>query len=878
MCYKKNTIAVFSSFICCFFAFSLRSSAQQVTRNDDWTFTTSYGVPVWIAYNEVKQADRAILVFIEAPHFTAENIRKLFTSLAQKYKEPKWLDITAFSDKKMLQRAINTKTSGFFIDWADTPEGRAAAKKWSEDHDPLPSGYYRAYYSRMERKYYSRSYIEEYYSYSPDPAKTDLVRVTLQKKPELSPYSGNLNSDLLIAAREGDESKARSLLKQGANVNARDKNGDTALMLAALTSEDLATVKTLLAGGAEVDAKDKEGDTALIYAASNHHKADILEALLDKGANINHQNDAGYTALIMAAVSDYRFANLKALLTRGANLEARNKYGETALLKANDADNNIDMVKALLDKGANISVTDKDGNTPLMKAAQYGRLEFVKLLLEKGADIAVKNNAGITPLMKAQSKDIAILLLDKGADVNVKDKEGKTALVHATRWGTIDKVQLLLDRGADINAKDNNGQTALSLASSGYGVNNQMLDLLEDAEARANKAVIDKPESPPPDNANVQLVIKRDPLAQCCEEVASVAFSPDGKMIASKIYHSSFAGKHGVVLWDALSGKLIRSIEGPPSGAYSISFFSSAKEIVSEYGRSWDITTGKLVRVEGYSKENSNEQGVSSTAFSNDEKFIVTSEKKIGERNKVIIRDAGTDKVIRSFTTDSPVTELLLATEGKTLVGVFRETNTIVIWDVLTGKTIQKIQIPGPVFLSMTHSKNTKLLAASVGKIQERLPVLIFDVETAKLKYDLGDHSIDVFALVFSPDDKLLATGSSDTTIKLWDMTNGKLLRTLHGHTQLVRSVAFSPDGRLLVSGGGKNETKIWSLNSGELLVTLQTFNDGNWIAYTPDGYYNCSEGASKYLAWRVGKKMVDAAIYNPKFFKPEIIADRLQQ
>jgi hypothetical protein len=90
------------------------------------------------------------------------------------------LNVTAFSDKKMLQRAISAATSSIVcILWSDTPEGAAAAKKWTDEREPLPTGYYRAYYSRYHRDYYSKKYFEEEYSYSPDPTKPEMVKVVL---------------------------------------------------------------------------------------------------------------------------------------------------------------------------------------------------------------------------------------------------------------------------------------------------------------------------------------------------------------------------------------------------------------------------------------------------------------------------------------------------------------------------------------------------------------------------------------------------------------------------------------------------------------------------------------------------------------------------
>jgi hypothetical protein len=165
MSLKKSTRFIFFGFAFLLITGFPQISAQQVTLNDEWALTNSYGFPVWIAFNDLIPPAvgerREIFIFIEPQYFTPENIKSLFTNLAAEYKTPDWLDVTAFSDKLMLQRAINTSRSGFHIHWADTPEGREAAKKWAEEYYPLPSGYYRARYYRTRRNHYSQSYVEE---------------------------------------------------------------------------------------------------------------------------------------------------------------------------------------------------------------------------------------------------------------------------------------------------------------------------------------------------------------------------------------------------------------------------------------------------------------------------------------------------------------------------------------------------------------------------------------------------------------------------------------------------------------------------------------------------------------------------------------------
>jgi WD40 repeat protein/uncharacterized caspase-like protein len=101
----------------------------------------------------------------------------------------------------------------------------------------------------------------------------------------------------------------------------------------------------------------------------------------------------------------------------------------------------------------------------------------------------------------------------------------------------------------------------------------------------------------------------------------------------------------------------------------------------------------------------------------------------------------------------------------------------------------------------------------------------------------LSGHLNQVDAVAFSPDGKTLASGSADDTVKLWDVANGQELRTLSGHSSFVHAVAFSPDGRTLVSGSRDGTVKLWDIASGRELRTLTGHSSAvEAVAFSPNG------------------------------------------
>jgi WD40 repeat protein len=101
----------------------------------------------------------------------------------------------------------------------------------------------------------------------------------------------------------------------------------------------------------------------------------------------------------------------------------------------------------------------------------------------------------------------------------------------------------------------------------------------------------------------------------------------------------------------------------------------------------------------------------------------------------------------------------------------------------------------------------------------------------------LGGHANSVNAVSFSPNGKLLATGSFDNTVKLWDTSTGKEIKTLTGHTNSVNAVSFSPNGKLLATGSRDNTVKLWDTTTGKQIKTLTGHTDTVWaVSFSPNG------------------------------------------
>jgi WD40 repeat protein len=320
----------------------------------------------------------------------------------------------------------------------------------------------------------------------------------------------------------------------------------------------------------------------------------------------------------------------------------------------------------------------------------------------------------------------------------------------------------------------------------------------------------------------------RQILSGHTDGVKSVAFSPDGKTLASGSADSS------IILWDMATNQPIgKALTGHTGIIFSVAFSPDGRILASGSKDGtiilWDMNTHQPIGqpLTGHSS------GINSVTFSPDGKLLASG----SDDDTIILWDVGTHQPLDQPLTghSGAVNSVAFSPDGRMLASTSTD-QTIILWDVGTRQPLdQPLTGHKGTVLCIAFSPDARTLVSG----SNDNTIIQWDVSTRELIRQLRTHSNQINSIAFSPDGKTFVSASDDTSLNLWDSETGRLIhQPLTGHSSRVKSVTFSPDGKTLASGSDDNTVILWDVEARQLIAQPLPGSSTrvNSVAFSPDG------------------------------------------
>ena len=312
----------------------------------------------------------------------------------------------------------------------------------------------------------------------------------------------------------------------------------------------------------------------------------------------------------------------------------------------------------------------------------------------------------------------------------------------------------------------------------------------------------------------------------------TVAYSPNGKLLAAALSTK-------VIVWDALSGKNLFSLDGTVSGAPNnemvyVAFSPDNKHLavanMDGTPKVWDIAT----RAEVFSLAG-HKQPCDGIAYSPNGKLLATSD----DSGTIKVWNSSTGKELLSLTQSGNVHSVAFSPDGKHLASA-SEDGTLNLWDSSTGEELLSLRgISGLYGVTFMPDGKRLITAGQDGTAR------VWDVVSGQQLFTLAGNTSTVTSVSSSPDGKRVASSGYDGTLKIWDAAPGRELLTLPAHSDIVWDVVYSLDGKSLATVSADGTAKLWDAVTGQVVTTLSPQDGLTSLVFSPDGKYLATGGAS---------------------------------
>jgi len=323
-------------------------------------------------------------------------------------------------------------------------------------------------------------------------------------------------------------------------------------------------------------------------------------------------------------------------------------------------------------------------------------------------------------------------------------------------------------------------------------------------------------------------------------EILSVAVSTNGQRIATGSLDRTAR------IWDPTTGSSLLEFTNHVQGVWAVAFSPDGRRVVSggwdKTARVWDANSGREL-----SALAQHTSAVFSVAFSPDGQSFVTGSKD----GTVQLWDSSTGIHRQTFDGHQrPVFSVSFSPDGRRIISGSSD-QTARVWDVATGKPLRVLKGHGSRISSVAYSPDGQRIITGGGAVRFRPDgevvdftvgddnaAKVWDATESRETYTLKANGAPVVSVDFSPNGRLISSGSMDGAVRLWDLGSGREL-WVRTNKVPVRSVAFFPDGRRLVAGGYDQTATVWEVAGGKELFRLEGHTNSIFsVAVSPNAHW----------------------------------------
>ena len=361
--------------------------------------------------------------------------------------------------------------------------------------------------------------------------------------------------------------------------------------------------------------------------------------------------------------------------------------------------------------------------------------------------------------------------------------------------------------------------------------------------------------------------------------VQRVSFSHDGSMLVvnygaseaqmTKGKNPGLTGNENLIkIWDVKTGRELRSLNvGIGAIAADFNFDGRVIATLGAMGETslWETASGNKLRDLTSSPLASITQMMQGAGGMTPEQL---KKMKPGKPGSIPQMPAGMPQMPDLSAMSSMITNMMgsmsAGTMGRSVTSLAfsPDGRTLAIGGVESKSNLDFASMMDPAQRQKKNSKapDTQEMMKNM-KVEATGQVTLWDVATGGQIGILSGHGKGVSQVAFSRDGRLLASSSTDNSIRIWDVASRRALRTFAGHTANIESLDFSPDARLLASASEDGGTFLWDADTGEHLLTLISLDDGaEWMVVTPQGLFDGTPDSWNQILWRYNQDTFNVA------------------